>query len=261
MARSKRVALIFVVLVGSVMLVSACTENAEAPPKTPTAVAAATLAPDVTVQPGSATIISPKEGERVRVPITVSGTASVSEGAIVVIEIQSTDGNRTYCRAFTTASRGAPDTGTFEAMLAFPPPPFTPPLSLGATVHILTVSPEDGSKQELASVPFVITAEEPDVLINSPLCGASVKSPVTITGTASAFEGALTVSVKDWTGNEMASADVKASEGAQGRGDFSQELSFSLSGGIQPGRIEAYSHSAEDGSVINLFSVPVILTP
>ena len=259
MTRLKRLTLILVVSVGSVVLLSACTDNAKAPPKTPTANTAATLAPDVTVQPGLATIISPKEGERMRVPITVSGTASVSEGTVVVIEIQSTDGNRTYCRAFTTASKGPDDTSTFEAMLAFPPAPSTP--SLGATVHILTVNPEDGSKQELASVPFVITVEEPDVLINSPLCGASVKSPVAITGSASVSEGALTVSVNDLTGNELASADVKASEGTQGRGDFSQELSFSLSGGEQPGMIEAYSHSAADGSVINLFSVPVILTP
>ena len=261
MARSKHLAAMFLLSVCSVMLLSACSEKSEAPSETPTAVAtAATPAPKGTVQPGSAVVTSPKEAEKVTVPITVSGTASVFEGTLDVA-IESADGSRTFCRAVTTASQGAPGAGTFEVILGFPPPPFTPPLALGGRVHVFTQSPKDGSIQDLAIVPFVIASDEPNILINSPLCDAQVKSPVTISGTASVFEAALTLVVKDSSGNELASADIMASEGAPGKGTFSQELTFSLSGGAQLGTIEAFNRSAEDGSVINLFSVPVMLMP
>ena len=52
-----------------------------------------------------------------------------------------------------------------------------------------------------------------------------------------------------------------ASVGAPDRGTFSQEVSFPPPSGSQTGTIEAFSTSAADGSVQNLFSVPVTLTP
>ena len=88
-----------------------------------------------------------------------------------------------------------------------------------------------------------------------------MKSPVTVTGTASVFEAALVVVVKDSLGQELARANVLASEAAPAQAPFSAELTFSVSGGSQNGTIEAFSTSPRDGSVINLFSVPVTLAP
>ncbi len=263
MTKATHLAAIFVLSVASVMVLTACgsSKKADVTPKTPTApTVAGTPSPEETVQPGAITIDKPQNDEVVSVPITVSGTASVFEGALTVA-IESSKGDRTFCRVTTTASQGAPGTGTFEVTLAFPPPPFTPPLAEAARVHVLSLSPKDGSVAGEAVVPIKVSGEEPNIVIDSPLCGSIVQSPVTISGTASVFEASLTVAVKDSTGNELASAHVMASEGAPAKGTFSQDLKFSLSGGAQQGTIEGYSLSPEDGSVINLFAVPVMLMP
>jgi len=254
----------FAVAAGSVMVLSACgsTKKADITPTTPAVAGTPSPAssPPATPQPAAITISSPQQNDKVTVPITVSGTASVFEGALIVA-IESSKGDITFCRATTTASEGAPGTGTFEVMLAFPPPPFTPPLLEAARVHVFSQSPKDGSILGEAFVPIDITGDEPNIVIKSPLCDALVTSPVTITGTASVFEASLMVAIKDSSGNELASAHVMASEGAPAKGTFSQDLTFSLSGGLEQGTIEAYSLSPKDGSVINLFSVPVLLRP
>ena len=61
-------------------------------------------------------------------------------------------------------------------------------------------------------MPVTISAEQPAIVVDSPLCGAEVKSPVTVSGTASVFEAALVVVVKDSLGQELARANVLASE-------------------------------------------------
>ena len=259
MGRAKPLAAMFVVSVGSVMFLSACKE-AEAP--THEATVSTTPAATATVTQAAITVIEPRPGQQVTVPLTVKGTASVFEGTVVVA-VESTDGSTTFCKTFTTASEGAPGTGSFETQIAFPPPSN----ATDGRVRVYSVSPKDGSIQNLVSVPIVISSEQPAIVVDSPLCGAEVKSPVTVKGTASAevFEAAVVVVVKDSLGEELARANVVANmqnaTGTPPRGPFSADLSFSLVGGSQPGTIEAFSTSARDGSVINLFSVPVTLTP
>ncbi|MCJ7491716.1 MAG: Gmad2 immunoglobulin-like domain-containing protein [Dehalococcoidia bacterium] len=234
------------------MFLSACKE-AEAPSHEATV----TATPAATATQAAITIDEPRSGDQAVVPITVKGTASVFEGT-VVIAVESADGSQTFCKTFTTASEGAPGTGSFETQIAFPPPS----KATDGRVQVYSESPKDGSVQNLVSVPIVISPEQPAIVVDSPLCGAEVKSPVTVRGTASVFEAALVVVIKDSLGQELARANVLASEGAPARGTFSQDLSFSYPpGGSEPGMIEAFSTSAQDGSVVSLFSVPVTLTP
>jgi hypothetical protein len=251
MGRAKPLAAIFVLSVGSVMFLSACKE-AEAPAHDATV----TTTPAATATPAAITIDEPRSGDRVTVPITVKGTASVFEGTVVVA-VESADGSKTFCKTFTTASAGGPGRGSFQTQIAFPPPLD----GAAARVRVYSESAKDGSVQNLVSVPVVISPEQPAIVIDSPLCGAEVKSPVTVKGTASLFEAALVVVVKDSLGQELARTSVLASESAPARGTFSQELSFSLPGAVENSSIEAFSTSARDGSVINVFSVPVTLTP
>ncbi len=252
MGRAKPLAAMFVVSVGSVMLLSAC-KKAEAPAHEATV----TTTPAATATQTAIILAEPRSGDEVTVPVTVKGTASVFEGTVVVA-VESADGSKTFCKTFTTASEGAPGRGSFEAQIAFPPPS----QATDGRVRVYSESPKDGTAQSLVSVPIVISSEQPAIVVDSPLCGAEVKSPVTVRGTASVFEAALVVVIKDSLGQELARANVLASEGAPARGTFSQDLSFSYPpGGSEPGMIEAFSTSAQDGSVINLFSVPVTLTP
>jgi hypothetical protein len=243
---------IFLVSVGSIMLLSAC-GKAEAPTEEPTVTV--TPAATQTAQP-AITVDEPQPGDEVTVPLTVKGRASVFEGTVIVA-VEKADGTGTFCKTFTTASEGAPGVGSFEAQIAFPPPSE----ATDARVLVYSESPKDGSVQNLVTVPVVVSPDKPAIVVDSPLCGTEVTSPVTVTGTASVFEAALVVVVKDSSGQELARANVLASEGAPGRGTFSADLTFSLPGGSENGTIEAFNTSARDGSIINVFSVPVTLTP
>ncbi len=258
MGRGKPLAAMFMVSVGSVMFLSACKE-AEAP----THEASMTAPPAATATVQLAIEVSePVSGSEVSVPITVKGTASVFE-ATVTIAVKSKDGSKTFCQTSTNASEGAPGTGTFEAIIAFPPPS----TATDAVVQVFNLSPKDGSQQNLVSVPVTISTEAPAIVVDSPLCGAEVKSPIIVAGTASAevFEAAVVVVVKDSLGQELARANVVAdmqnATGNPPRGPFAADLSFAAPSGSEQGTIEAYSTSARDGSIINLFSVPVTLAP
>jgi len=252
MRRAKPLAAMFVISVGSVMFLSACKE-AEAPSHEPTV----TITPAPTTSAQEAiTVDEPQPGDEVIVPLTVKGTAGVFEGTVIVA-VERADGTRTFCKTFTTAGEAAPGRGSFESQIAFPPPSE----ALDARVRVYSESPKDGSVQDLVTIPIVVSPDQPDIVVASPLCGDEVTSPITVTGTASVFEAALVVVVKDASGQELARANVLASEGAPARGTFSADLTFSLPDAPQNGTIEAFSDSPRDGSVINLFSVPVTLAP
>ena len=250
MGRAKPLAAVFVVAVGSVVFLSACKE-AEAPAHEATV----TTTPAATATEAAVIVNEPRSGDRVKIPMTVKGTASVFEGT-VIIAVESADGSKIFCKTFATASEGAPGRGSFEAQIAFPPP-FKAPTD--ARVQVYSESPKDGTVQNLVSVPFVIWHELPPLFIDSPLCGDEVKSPATVAVTY-AVEGELIVVIKDSSGTELARAvqEVSGREGT--RGTISQELTFSLPGGPQAGTIEAFS-SPRVGIIENIFSVPVTLTP
>ncbi len=259
MGRAKPLAAMFMVSVGSVMFLSAC-KKAEAPSQEQTITATPPVA-TATVSP-AITVTQPIPGDEVTVPLTVKGTASVFEGALIV-SVESADGSTTFCQTAATASEGAPSIGSFETQIAFPPPAS----ATEGRIRVYSESPKDGSVQNLVTVPVTISPEQPAIVVDSPLCGASVKSPVTVKGTASAevFEAAVVVVIKDSSGQELARANVVADmQGATGtpaRGPFSADLSFSLPSGTEQGTIQAFSTSPKDGSVVDLFSLPVTLTP
>ncbi len=246
MRRLRLVAGIVAALLPALLLL-AC-GKAEAPERELTATPSATQAAAITVD-------EPQPGAKVNVPVTVKGTASVFEGTVQVAVKDA--GGKTLCQTFATASEGAPGRGSFQARVFFPPPA----TASGGTVEVFSESPKDGSVEDLISVPVTISNEQPGVVITSPLCGAQVKSPLLVEGTASVFEGAVVIVVRDSLGNELVRVSTQASVGAPDRGTFSQEVSFPPPSASQFDTIEAFSTSAADGSVQNLFSVPVVFTP
>jgi len=215
---------------------------------------------DLTVTPSTAqaaaiTVDEPQPDAKVNVPVTVKGTASVFEGTVQVAVKDA--GGKTLCQTFATASEGAPGRGSFQARVFFPPPT----IASDGTVEVFSESPKDGSVEDLVSVPVTVSNEQPAVVVTAPLCGAQVTSPVLVEGTASVFEAAVVIVVRDSLGNELTRVSTLASVGAPDRGTFSLRVPFFLAGGSESGTIEAFSTSAADGSVQNLFSVPVVFTP
>ena len=100
----------------------------------------------------------------------------------------------------------------------------------------------------------------PQILLESPLAGAHLASPVRLIGTANTFEATFLVEVLDRDGNSLSRAVVTATSGSGTRGTFSAEIGFDTAD-AQPGTIYAYEASAEDGRPIHEVRVPVTLEP
>lgn len=201
------------------------------------------------------TIDAPSEGDTVMVPVHVEGRARVFEGALLVA-VKDAQGD-VLCEMAAQATAGAPDVGTWAVDLAFAPPSSG---SAEATVEAYSESPRDGSIENLVSVSVTLSSDLPAIVVTEPRCNQQVSSPIHVEGTASVFEGALVVTVKDLAGEELAREYVQASEGAPGRGTFAVDLELpSMLPSPTRGTVEAFSLSPRDGSVENLFAVPVVL--
>jgi germination protein M len=88
---------------------------------------------------------------------------------------------------------------------------------------------------------------EPSIWLTSPRSGATIASPVTISGSARVFEAAVSLRIVDKNNKVLAKGSTMASEGAPGRGDFKTSLAFQA-GGAGEGYVEAFWESPKDGS-------------
>jgi hypothetical protein len=105
----------------------------------------------------------------------------------------------------------------------------------------------------------------PAIVVESPEPGASVSSPVTVSGTASVFEGTVQLRIIGADGEVIARTFATASAGAPERGEFSQEIEFTLDE-AQEGVVKAFEAnvaSPEESPARELFTVevPVQLEP
>jgi immunoglobulin-like protein involved in spore germination len=96
--------------------------------------------------------------------------------------------------------------------------------------------------------------------VTQPAPGATVTSPVTISGTADVFEATVSIRIVDAVNNLIAETFATATCGTGCRGDYTVDVSYSVNT-EQPGEIQVFEISAEDGSRVNTVRVPVTLTP
>jgi immunoglobulin-like protein involved in spore germination/sporulation and spore germination protein len=161
----------------------------------------------------------------------------------------------------------------------------TAPISNGLAVVDLSVAGPPGDGEELRTAQFVYTLTQystiskvrfvgdsktysrqsledllPPILVETPLIGQSVSSPVTISGTANVFEATVSIRILDEDGNELANTFTTATCGTGCRGDYSIAVRYSVNH-QQRGTVEVFESSAQDGSAINVQSIPVTLTP
>ena len=109
------------------------------------------------------------------------------------------------------------------------------------------------------------SGEPAPIVVESPEPGASVSSPVAITGSASVFEGTVQLRIRDADGEEVGRAFTTASAGAPGRGGFSKDVEFTVDR-AQDGVVEVFEANVAppgEGPEGNLFTVevPVRLEP
>lgn len=124
-----------------------------------------------------------------------------------------------------------------------------------STIRLVRFSGESGSsgRAELGSL-------LPAILVEAPVVGQQVASPVTVQGTADVFEATVTIRVLDAAGRELARTFTTASCGTGCRGNYSIDVTYDVDH-EQSGTIEVLDYSAKDGSPENVTDIPVILTP
>lgn len=98
----------------------------------------------------------------------------------------------------------------------------------------------------------------PAVLIETPVLGDTIESPITVTGTANVFEARFQVSIRNAENAVVADSAVQATSGTGTRGTFETEPAFELASGSKA-TIVAWYASPKDGSPVEVMRVPVIV--
>ncbi|MFI1163453.1 GerMN domain-containing protein [Streptomyces sp. NPDC020801] len=99
----------------------------------------------------------------------------------------------------------------------------------------------------------------PAVLVESPMCGDTVRSPLRVWGSASMFEAVFRLRITDAAGRTDADVRVRATSGTGTRGTFDVTFPYkSARGG--PGLLKAYHLSPKDGHPVTVDTVPLTLT-
>ena len=100
-----------------------------------------------------------------------------------------------------------------------------------------------------------IEAQTPQILVESPLPGDRVTSPIRVRGTANVFEATVSFEVRDEGENVVQRSFTTATSGTGTRGSFETQLAVpNLEG---PVTIVAFEASAEDGSPLHVAEVRV----
>jgi immunoglobulin-like protein involved in spore germination/sporulation and spore germination protein len=108
--------------------------------------------------------------------------------------------------------------------------------------------------------PVDVEPSLPAILVESPVTGEKVSSPLRLTGTANTFEATFEVEVRPHVGKPLVADFVTATSGSGTRGTFDKTLDYTVDR-ERPGSVVVFENSAEDGSVINRVEIPVVLTP
>ncbi|MCP9963362.1 GerMN domain-containing protein [Streptomyces somaliensis] len=96
----------------------------------------------------------------------------------------------------------------------------------------------------------------PAVLVESPMIGETVRSPVRVRGTANTYEAAFGLRLTDPTGRTAVKTHAMASSGNGTRGTFDLTVRFRVSH-EGPGLLTAFWDSPEDGRLVESATVPV----
>lgn len=99
----------------------------------------------------------------------------------------------------------------------------------------------------------------PPILVQSPIVGDRVSSPVAVSGTANVFEATVSIRLLDAQGREIVRTFTTATCGTGCRGDYSESVRFQV-GSEQQGFLEVFESSPLDGSPQALVRIPIVLT-
>jgi len=247
-----------------------------------TATGAPTASPEPTIcrvnpDPASAQelfVSTPLPGAGVASPLTITGTTQIFEG-------------RLWLRAFNEAGETVFDQGAstnfgnlatdFNEVVEF-----TASEATEVCLEVFWNDPSEGGEQNIVQIPITLVAEAAEttpapslhtnvcpsnsdpataeeVLITAPAANATVTSPLTVQGSAAAFEAVIELRIVDAGGNELTALSGMTNEG-QTLAPYEETLEFTVAAQTD-GCLEVFMLSAENGSVINVAQVPLVLSP
>jgi Immunoglobulin-like domain of bacterial spore germination/Sporulation and spore germination len=102
-----------------------------------------------------------------------------------------------------------------------------------------------------------IEAQTPQILVESPLPGDTVSTPIRVSGTANVFEATVSFEVRDVADAVIDESFTTATSGTGTRGTFEHVLEVPDADGAVT--IVAFEASAEDGSPLHVVRVPVTI--
>ena len=234
------------------------TKTAAAGQPTPTAPVRTSTVPATaaaTVQPPAISIDVPAANANVHVPIDVRGSSNVFEG-VLSVQLQQTDGTL-LCERRVQSTSGTGTPGTWQTTIAVPPPVS----AFQGTIRAFSRSARDGSEENVVTRGIVVAPDAPAIVILTPGCNVDIAAGtgLPVTGTASVFEAALSLELRNADGMVVASQPVTADASAPARGSWSAMLNISsLPAGLY--ELTAFDLSARDGSRENEFSIPLRIT-
>jgi immunoglobulin-like protein involved in spore germination/sporulation and spore germination protein len=121
------------------------------------------------------------------------------------------------------------------------------------TVHGVRTSRMLGDSKPLTRADFEDVT--PAILVESPLPGDTVTSPLRVQGTANTFEATFDLEIRNSSGVKVAWRFVTASSGSGTRGTYDTAISFPHTSG--PITLVAYEPSAENGKPLHVVSIPL----
>jgi len=202
----------------------------------------------------------PVPGASVTSPVAIVGTADVFE-ATVSIQVRD-ETNAVIARDFTTATCGSGCRGDFRAEV-----PFVVDHEQPGTIVLYeaNAASEGPGRLFLVRIPVtLIPAESPaadaPIVVDRPAPGDAVASPVTISGTADVFEATVSIRILDEAGSVIADDFTTATCGSGCRGTYRATVRFRVDH-RQPGTIQVFESSAENGEPLHMVQIPVTLRP
>ena len=95
----------------------------------------------------------------------------------------------------------------------------------------------------------------PAILVESPLPGERIESPLRVRGTANTFEATFVLELRNSSDRTLSRETVTATSGSGTRGTFDTTISFGAGG---PAWLVAYEPSAENGKPLRTVRIPLV---
>ena len=99
----------------------------------------------------------------------------------------------------------------------------------------------------------------PPITVDAPQAGATVSSPISVSGTANVFEATVSIRILDENGHVVGKTFTTATCGTGCRGTYSAKVRYHVSQS-QQGTVMVFEASAQDGRPIHIVRVPVTLS-